>query len=1074
LDTLTSTSDIRRPENVVIRASAGTGKTHQLSNRFLKLLLLEQPVDRILATTFTRKAAGEIFDRIVSRLVVAIDDDTRRQQLADALDVRALSRQTCIELLTRLTRQLHRTRVVTIDAFFAELAHRFALELPLPTNWRIADESMEDAIRGQAIERLLRDRGKEASIELVRLLAKGETKRGVDRLINDTIEELFQTYREAKPAGQGAWVWITPGPNIQDAQVESAIGALEVAKEDASQRLAKSLRAVIDLAIAGKWEEFARATLAKKVALGQLYYNKPLDDSIIQPVRTLLRRATFMIRARMKHQLEACYRLLRDYERHYRDVCNEMEIAFFSDIPDALRDLDDRQNSLAYRLDSRIDHLLLDEFQDTSAGQWNIFRGLTQRIISGNRSSLFCVGDVKQAIYAWRNGTSEILESLDKHHDGLKAFAMDDCRRSGPPVIDTVNRVFLEMGRHCGWTQHLPTIDHWIENFPEHTVAVNAPQHGYACLRSSALGEDAKEAIYQRTAEVVDELWHAAPQYSIGVLVRTNHAVGRIMHALRGLGVNASEEGGNPLTNSTPVRIILSLMRLADHPFHSAARFHVAHSPLAPALGIPTEHPTDHQAAQTAAQRLRTELLTLGYGATVAKYANALARSCTPFQEKRLQQLVDLAYVFGSRATTRADDFVNFVQLRRVADPTAANIHVMTVHQAKGLEFDRVVVTELEKTPRNNNFVYERDLPLFCPSRICPAIAQEILPHMPIEMQRVAERDRDRRFREELCVLYVALTRAKYELQIVVAPNRPTQRKKPPAWPKNMAGLVRAAVCETPQLEPDTIAYETGRRDWYLQLPDRTADAQPVADAQRGADADAERPTRSQRAALPLRFQERSGSLAGRLSAVTPSQLEGGNHVSGAELFCSSRAAAMEIGTLLHGWFELVEWIHDECDYPTDEQLYEMAVRRSAQFDATWMQRFRDMMRRPNTQTLFHEASYRDEVGQWLKRDMSTLRLEALNEHAIAHVDGQRLMTGSIDRLIIVWNGDTPVAADIIDYKTDQVTGVAAAKRRAAFYAPQMQAYRQAIAGMLHLDNATIRTRLLFTQADCLLEIAES
>ena len=108
---------------------------------------------------------------------------------------------------------------------------------------------------------------------------------------------------------------------------------------------------------------------------------------------------------------------------------NEIEVAFFADIPDALRDLDDQGGRLAFRLDGRIDHLLLDEFQDTSSDQWRVLGGLADRIVNQAQapSTLFCVGDVKQAIYAWRLGTSEILDTLDTRFD-IPAHAMNTSR----------------------------------------------------------------------------------------------------------------------------------------------------------------------------------------------------------------------------------------------------------------------------------------------------------------------------------------------------------------------------------------------------------------------------------------------------------------------------------------------------------------------------------------------------------------------------------------------------------------------------------------------------------------------
>ena len=103
--------------NVVIRASAGSGKTFQLTNRYLALLNAGIEPDQILATTFTRKAAGEILNRILFRLAQAATDQAERQQLAEDINEKSLSREKCLALLRHTTSSLHRLRVGTLDSF---------------------------------------------------------------------------------------------------------------------------------------------------------------------------------------------------------------------------------------------------------------------------------------------------------------------------------------------------------------------------------------------------------------------------------------------------------------------------------------------------------------------------------------------------------------------------------------------------------------------------------------------------------------------------------------------------------------------------------------------------------------------------------------------------------------------------------------------------------------------------------------------------------------------------------------------------------------------------------------------
>src|SRR3954453_11329568 len=101
--------------HVVIRASAGTGKTYQLAVRFISLLAAGAQPDEILATTFTRKAAGEILDRVLFWLANAAADDTERAKLATAIGDPSLSMERCRELLSATVRRLHVLRVGTLD-----------------------------------------------------------------------------------------------------------------------------------------------------------------------------------------------------------------------------------------------------------------------------------------------------------------------------------------------------------------------------------------------------------------------------------------------------------------------------------------------------------------------------------------------------------------------------------------------------------------------------------------------------------------------------------------------------------------------------------------------------------------------------------------------------------------------------------------------------------------------------------------------------------------------------------------------------------------------------------------------
>ena len=186
---MTSSSPAVAPPfpHLIIRASAGSGKTYQLSSRFIALLAAGQTPDSILATTFTRKAAGEIFDRVLWRLAEAVADDRKRAELGKSIGDASLSAARVRSLLVETLSGLHRLRIGTLDSFFMKLAGSFALELGLPPGWRIGDEAEDRELREEAVEAILGTDRSEELLTLFHLLTKGEARRGIGDMVLDTV-----------------------------------------------------------------------------------------------------------------------------------------------------------------------------------------------------------------------------------------------------------------------------------------------------------------------------------------------------------------------------------------------------------------------------------------------------------------------------------------------------------------------------------------------------------------------------------------------------------------------------------------------------------------------------------------------------------------------------------------------------------------------------------------------------------------------------------------------------------------------------------------------------------------------
>ena len=143
------------PGHTVIRASAGAGKTWRLGNRYIGLLAAGVAPENIVAATFSRKAAGEILERILTRLARASLSAEAGARLAAELGQPGLTAESAGELLCSLARSLHRLRVCTLDSLFGDVARGFGPELGLPPGWEMAED--DDAHRLQVLTEALEE-----------------------------------------------------------------------------------------------------------------------------------------------------------------------------------------------------------------------------------------------------------------------------------------------------------------------------------------------------------------------------------------------------------------------------------------------------------------------------------------------------------------------------------------------------------------------------------------------------------------------------------------------------------------------------------------------------------------------------------------------------------------------------------------------------------------------------------------------------------------------------------------------------------------------------------------------------
>jgi ATP-dependent helicase/nuclease subunit A len=1050
--------------HVVIRASAGTGKTYQLAVRFIGLLAAGARPDEILATTFMRKAAGEILDRVLYWLAIAAADDQERRKLAEAIGLKDFSAEACRNLLLKTLRRLHALRVGTLDSYFLQVATSFGQELGLPPGWSICDETVDAVLRDEAIELVL-GRGKLSELlTLVHALTKGAAARSVARLARDTVTSLFELYREA---AADAWTQISVGKGLEPHELEAALVAVE-ALTVAEKRMITARGEDLARFRGSQWDEFLDKGLAVKILNGQHeFYRKPLPQDLIAAYQPLLKHVESILVGQVARQTAATHDLLEQFAEHYRELQLDERAMRFSDVTMRLAEAAQivGPERLAFRLDGGIRHVLLDEFQDTSPTQWRVLRPLAKHVTSAAGGSFFCVGDAKQAIYGWRGGVAAIFDAISAELKGLKDTKLAESFRSSQPVIDAANAVFQNLTQHPNLDKLTQSVQAWQAAFPKHSTR-RTELAGHVTLATSPAATEEQsqsDVLLEYAAEQIRECVLAAPQATVGVLVRTNTAVARLIYLLRQAGIPASEEGGNPLVDSPAVELILSLLKLADHPADSVACFHLASSPLAPSIvefanrhGMPLASHFDHAdptAAAGISLALRRELLEAGYGATIFAWAKRLAASCDRRELSRLQQLVEMAYEYQPASTLRTADFIRLVQSRRVADPQAVGVRVMTIHQSKGLEFDVVFLPELEGklVGQPDRFVAGRPSPTEPVNIVCRLANENVRQFFPPKLQQLFENDLQIEVQESLCVLYVAMTRAVHGLHMIIAPAKSNEK----ILPKTFAGLLRATLAANRPATPETLLYEHGAKVAVtLPLPSLPSD-----DGPRSA------PTPQIQLAAASTSRERG------LERKSPSSLEGGARIAAGSILAPRSSHGFGIGTLFHAWLEQIEWL--DAGLPSEQRLRQIASQVRGQIGEAFgdldahLQRFHQQIAAADITQLLSRQFYDSPAALGLSQKAwpaGGVELSASRERPFAIRHGDELLNGSIDRLVVIKSGGRPLAADVIDFKTDEIApgDQASLAAKIDFYRPQIEAYRSAAARLLSIEPSHICARLVF------------
>ena len=1114
----------------LVRASAGTGKTYRLTQRFLELVVGGAAPERILATTFTRKAAGEILERLLLRLARAVRDPRAGALLAAELEaatgVSGISPHAFAPLLERVCGSLHRLQVSTLDSFFHRTLALFRHELGLPRFARVAAiaDPLLEPLRVRGLEQALGDLSRgdiDTLLDLLGRLYRGDAQRSVVRSLDTLVLAVYEPYRSARDPE--AWSALLHAgqplsPPSLHAAIDRAMGALAAAPE----ALHKPVKADLEKVARGDWLALIAGGPAKKVLedpAQPTYNRKPLPPALVATYRPLVEHAGAVLLERIAEQTIATHRLLAAFEAPFRELRRRAGVVLYSELVERLRglvagdahrgeDLGDRRSELLlelfFRLDGAVHHLLLDELQDTSLEQWRAIEPVVEELLSygdGSRS-VFGVGDPKQSIYGWRGGRVELFAELEERmRSGAgEVEALAASWRSSPIVLDATNRVFGSLQANPALVDEpeRAAAARIVSAF-EPQVSAHPERPGYVVLATSAEWEgvfeaddppapagtpaepedDAEEvealelaeetqrpichldSVAERVCAIADRLdirpsrageKPRAP-ISIGVLCLTNRTVRELRGRLEDRGVDASGEGAGPLDDDPAVAAVVSALRLAEHPGSSASAFHVASGPLGAVLGL-----TDWRRPDEAVRRLRRELAERGPEASVARWVRALSGTCDERNARRLQQLVELLpTLLGD--DPGAAELARRIETSSMEEPMPATVRVMTVHQAKGLEFDVVVLGELERR------IGELTNPLLETLRASTGAVSEVhrstnqlIRGLSAQLGAARRQELERRALDDLGVLYVALTRARFELHLFIQPFEN----------KGMRARTFAAVLANGLASGGAAAARLGGA--VLYEAGRPLDADALRRHRGDEAAASEVPSLEAGAAPPLpSARDTAGRAKTRgLPWLAPSELGAGSLVSVAELLAVEPGGGALRGRVLHEWLAGIVWL-DGALLDDEDALLHAARRHDPRSSDSQLRALLAELRRWTVSEPLRSILTRPPRGSRGED------FEVWRERPFVAERGGSLVRGVFDRAVIHLRLGVPAAAELFEWKTGLpgVPGEQPGEPGSAEDAPrqrqrhhaQVEAYRDALAAMLGLLPSSVSASIVYLSA---------
>src|SRR5438552_8708524 len=492
-----------------VAANAGSGKTHVLALRVIRFLLDGVDPAKILCITFTKAAAANMANRVFDELRrwTALDDielDATIKQIS-GIEPDAARRTLARRLFAMALETPGGLKVQTIHAFCTRLLHHFPFEANVAARFSVLDEAAQGQLFNEISLGVLLDAALAPEEALGRALASAIAGTS-DQTFKDVIGEAIRK-RDAVRA------WVDHGGSIE-AAIAALCGTLGVGGDDTIERLESEMTdgpifpasqwaaAAEALERGGKSDhEQARRLLAASAASAPQragFYQQVFVTGKLEPRQQILTRSTELANPELAERLcREPERMLGLIERRKAVACRDRTAALIT-IADAVlsryQAMKDRRGQLDYddlidkalallgaqgaawvhyKLDQGIDHVLIDEAQDTSPKQWEIIARLTAEFFAGSgarliRRTIFAVGDEKQSIFSFQGAAPREFAVMHHRFEKLSKAAEHEFRhvrfrhsfRSGPNVLGAVDAIFARPEAFAGFSAEVANTVH--------------------------------------------------------------------------------------------------------------------------------------------------------------------------------------------------------------------------------------------------------------------------------------------------------------------------------------------------------------------------------------------------------------------------------------------------------------------------------------------------------------------------------------------------------------------------------------------------------------------------------------